>query len=234
MAKSLISSFLVECLASFAVVFYATNQIKENHEALVINNGLSLFFIVMPMAWFSYKISGGHLNPLVSLAALIAGKSKLSVSLINMLGQISGGFLGFIILRLVEPPAATSFYDKSGLFDLICMESAIVFCICIVYLVTANNRKISRAVYGFVVPGIYCAGALAFGLLFSARFNPAWYLPVYLIEGGFVSTLFIQVSSGAVTSVVAALFYRFVLDNTKVKGMERHLLENQDTNTINF
>ena len=234
MANSLISSFLVEFLASFAVVFYATNQHTEDKQVLVINNALALFFIIMPMAWFSHKLSGGHLNPFVSLASIISGKSRVVVALINVLGQVSGGFLGFIILRLIEPPATKSFYDYSEVLDLVCYESITVFCVCLVFLITANNRKISRAIYGFVVPGMYCAGALTFGAVFSGRFNPAWYLPVYLIEGGFMSTLVIQLCSGAAASVVAALLYRFLLDNTKAKGADRHLLENQDTNSINF
>ena len=234
MANSLISSFLVEFLAAFAVVFYATNHIHEDKEFLILNNALALFFIIMPMAWFSFKISGGHLNPFVSLAALIAGKAKLSTAMFNILGQFVGGFSGFFVLRLIEPPAANSFYDNSNTIDLILMEAITVFCICIVFLTTANNRKISRAIYGFVVPGVYCAGALSFGVLFSGRFNPAWYCPVYLIEGGFMSTLLIQMCAGAVASLLGGLVYRFVLDNTKVKGVERHLIENQDTNTINF
>ena len=188
----------------------------------------------MPMAWFSHKISGGHLNPLVSLSALIAGKAKVSTALFNMLGQMVGGFSGFFTLRLIEPPAASSFYDNSGTVELMIMEAMTVFCICLVFLVTANNRKISRAIYGFVVPGVYCAGALSFGVLFSGRFNPAWYCPVYLIEGGFMSTLFIQICAGSVASVLAGLMYRFMLDNTKAKNMERHRGENEDTSTINF
>ena len=123
MANSLISSFMVEFLASFAIVFYATNQVQENKELLILNNALSLFFIVMPMAWFSHKISGGHLNPLVSLSALIAGKSTVSTALFNMLGQMVGGFSGFFTLRLMEPPAASSFYDNSGTIDLMLMEA---------------------------------------------------------------------------------------------------------------
>ena len=234
MVKSLISSFLVEYLAAFAITFYTTNTIELNDNIQIISRGLSIFFIIMPMSWFTHKISGGHLNPLISLAALIAGKSNISTALINIIGQFSGGFSGFFVLKLIEPTTASIFYSNFGNLEIICIESITIFCLTLVFLITAHNRKISRAIYGFVVPGVYCTGALCFGALYSARFNPAWYGPSYLVDGGFVGKFFLQLCAGVVTAVVSALIYRFVLDNTKQKGVERHLLENQDTNTINF
>ena len=234
MANSLISSFLVEYLASFAIAFYTTSTIENNDNKEVINKGLASFFIIMPMTWFTFKISGGHLNPLISLAALVGGKSNVSTALVNIVGQFSGGFSGFLVLKLIEPTAASIFYGNFGNLEIICIEAITVFCISMVFLVTANNRKIARAIYGFVVPGTYCVGALCFGSLYSAKFNPAWYGPSYLIDGGFIVRFFLQIGAGAVSAVLAALIYRFVLDNTKIKGIERHLLENQSTNTINF
>ena len=234
MSNSLVSCFLVEFLASFAVVFYSTYQLNEDKKVFVLNNSLTFFFIILPMMWFSHKISGGHLNPWISIAAIIAGKAPIITCIINILGQIVGAFSGYFTLRMIEPLASQSFIVRANVSEIIIIEGFMVFFICVCFLITSFNRKISRAVYGFVVASLYCAGCLTSGNLFSARFNPAWYLPVYLVEGGFFSVLITQLCTGAVVSVIAGIVYKFMLDNNRSQKEDRTLLDNDETKNLKF
>ena len=236
MSNPLISSFLVEFLASFAIVFYSTNQMSDKDQVFVLNNALSLFFIVMPMAWFTHNTSGGHLNPWVSLAAFVSGKSRFIYSLINILGQVVGSFTGALTLKLIKTDAANSFRIEDGIskMEIGIIEGMIVFFLCLCFLITSYNRKISRAVYGFVVPSLYCVGSLLCGGKISARFNPAWYTPIYFIEDRYWNFWIVQVPVGAVMAVLAALIYKFVFDNNKTKGLERQLIDNDETKDLKF
>lgn len=221
--REIMEHFVMEFLASFAVVFYSTNQVQEDNKIKVIYNSLSLFFIVMPMTWVSNRISGGHLNPFITVSAHLSNvirKSPYKTLVVNILGQFTGGFSGFVVLKLVEPEASQSFYNNSTVTLTIVFESIIVFFLVLTYLITTHNNSRARAIYGLTVPCVYAAGAILVGSLYPGRFNPAWYTPVYLIEAEFLWDLLLQIGSGLVSTVLASLIYRFFLSDKIPKDSE--------------
>ena len=216
--------FLMEFLSSFAVVFYTTNQLQQDKKVKVIYNSLALFFIVMPMTWVSNRVSGGHLNPFLTLAAKFSGvirKSPYTTVAVNILGQFTGGFTGFTVLKLVEPEATQSFYNNSTVTETILFESLVVFFLTLTYLICTHNANRARAIYGFVVPSVYAAGAILVGSLYPGRFNPAWYMPVYLIEAEYLVNLAIQAASGFVMCVLASVVYVCFLSDKDGKGNKK-------------
>ena len=223
--------FLIEFLSSFAVVFYSTNQLQEDKKVKVIYNSLALSFIVMPMTWVSNRISGGHLNPFLTLAAKFSGvirKSPYTTVVVNILGQFTGGFTGFAVLKLVEPEATQSFYNNSTITETILFESIVVFFLTLTYLICTHNANRARAIYGFVVPSVYAAGAILVGSLYPGRFNPAWYVPVYLIEAEYLVNLAVQAASGLVMCVLASVVYVCFLSDKKGKGQNKKGLVGMD------
>ena len=223
MWKQLISCFIMEFVASFLVVFYSTAQNDLDKSNTAYFNSLCLLFIIMPMIWISQRISGGHLNPFLSVASLILGKCSFGVALTNSLGQFSGGFVGIIFLRILQPQQNHSMYINTTLVDIVVFETLVVFFLTLVFLITNFNSKITRAIHGFAVPAVYAAGNIAAASLYGGRFNPAWYVPIYLFAGTDLLPVLVMAGVGSGVSVVTALLFKFVYFNKKKEVHETSL-----------
>lgn len=64
---------------------------------------LSFGFAVLIAIQCVGHISGAHINPSVTLAALILGKMSLPMSAIYMIAQCIGGLLGYGLLKVITP-----------------------------------------------------------------------------------------------------------------------------------
>lgn len=73
----------------------------DNGRLLVISlaHGLA---ILVAVAWTA-KLSGGHINPAVTVAMIIAGKTKPMLGVIYIVAQCVGAIVGALLLMLVIP-----------------------------------------------------------------------------------------------------------------------------------
>jgi aquaporin NIP len=69
---------MAEALGTFALVFFGTGAIivHQAHEGVIGHSGIALTFglVVMAMVFTFGAVSGGHLNPAVTLGFAVAGK----------------------------------------------------------------------------------------------------------------------------------------------------------------
>lgn len=67
--------------------------------AIAIAHGIG---ILTAVAWTA-NLSGGHINPAVSLAMIVAGKIKPALGVAYMVAQMAGAAVGALLLKLVTP-----------------------------------------------------------------------------------------------------------------------------------
>lgn len=99
----LLGTFLLVLLGNGCVANVLLNKSKgQNSGWIVIATGwgFAVAMAVYVVGW----ISGGHINPAVTLAFVIAGKTPLSLAPIYMAGQMIGAFLGACFVWLAYFP----------------------------------------------------------------------------------------------------------------------------------
>jgi aquaporin TIP len=79
--------------------------------AIALAHGLAIALLVSATA----KISGGHINPAVTVGALITGKISLARAVMYIVAQLVGAVVGAFLLTVVIPDGAQGNLGSHGL-----------------------------------------------------------------------------------------------------------------------
>lgn len=111
-----ISVFLAEFMGTGILVFLGCMgcvHISESqpHLNIALNFGLAVMLIVNIFG----QISGAHLNPAVTVAAVLYKMTPITMVPIYVTAQLLGGFLGFGVLKLLTPQEFGAHDNYAGL-----------------------------------------------------------------------------------------------------------------------
>jgi glycerol uptake facilitator-like aquaporin len=182
---------LGEMVGTLAFVFLAGSLLihagdvgKGSAGLLTLALGTAVAYGVLVAAL--HPVSGGHLNPAVTIGVMAAGRIPPLEALLYIGGQLAGGILGALALdfayRDVVPEAARratlAFGDAytgswSALFTGGFLEAALTFVLVLVFLGTLVDPRGQRAMGGLAV-GLVVLAAMAFAFpLTGAGLNVA-------------------------------------------------------------
>jgi aquaporin Z len=199
--------------------------------------GVSLAFglTVLVMAYAIGPISGCHINPAITLAMVIAKKTKASMIPIYWIAQITGGVIGALIIKIVASGVkgwnikdvgfATNGYGEfsPGGFSLMAVGVAEVVLTALFVLVVVHTTRKDFAV-GF--------GGLAAGLMLTlvhlisipvsnTSVNPARSFGVALFKGGdALSQVWAFAVFPLIGAIIGAIIATYVLNEDKSTGMK--------------
>jgi MIP family channel proteins len=133
-------------------------------------------------------ISGGHLNPAVTVAMLLTGRISLPRSLSYILAQLVGGTLGALLLRPIFPdlPAglgATVLGDGVTPMQGVLIEAVLTFFLVFVVFGVAVDPRGPKQLFGICIGLVLTFDILAGGPLTGASMNPARSLGPALASG---------------------------------------------------
>lgn len=183
--RNLLRQCVAEGIGTFALIFIGVGAIYNNPGLLGVALAHGLTIAVMVSA--TGGISGGHLNPAVTLGLLVGGKISLKDSFAYWVAQLAGATaaalliigiaghnLGVSIVGGGTPDLAPTVSQLQG----IAIEAVVTFfLVFVVYgsAVDARAPKIGGLAIGLTVAiGILFAGPLTGGALNPARaFGPA-------------------------------------------------------------
>lgn len=180
--------------------------------------GLVLTAIVYTMG----KVSGAHVNPAVSIAALIDGRITLFDCVYYVIAQVIGGLVGAFVLTWIygsnEVLGANGFGKLSALGEAfsthwtalaIVIEVLLTFLFVLVVLsVTKKDNNTNGIVIGFTLTLVHIIGIPFTG----TSVNPARSIgPAILAKGDALSQLWVFIVGPIVGGILAALFYKFVI-----------------------
>jgi len=117
---------------------------------------------LMCMVWAFYRISGGHLNPAVTLGLFCSGAVPIVKAVLYIIAQICGGMLGALFAKILFPKPHDGITrgangiagDKSvtaGFFLELILTFLLVFVVHMLALEVNNARNVAPFVIGAIV-----------------------------------------------------------------------------------
>ncbi|KAM9425884.1 aquaporin-8-like [Pholidichthys leucotaenia] len=172
---------LAELLGTSLFVFVGCGSVIGNleHSSVAqpaVAHGLGLAILIMVFG----QISGGHLNPAVSLSVYLCGGMELLMLVPYVIAQMAGGMIGAFLTKGVFP---SDKYTASlgGAFDVgssylgivIVAEMVLTFILTMVVCMLAVNKKTRTESAPFCIGLIATANIFAGVTLSGACMNPA-------------------------------------------------------------
>ncbi|XP_052771040.1 aquaporin-1-like [Mya arenaria] len=212
---------IAEFMATFLFIFISTMSAVDmdttvDPSAKYVKVGLTFGIMIAVGIQMIGHVSGGHINPAVSLAMAVARQISPLRAVFYVLAQLSGGMCGSLLLKGVTP---SRFNDNLGLTAVnselnagqaFACELVYTFILVVsVFGCTDPNRALlgSPALsIGFTVAALHFASIPFTG----AGFNPARSFAVSVVSNSFEHHWVYWVGP-MVGSVAAALAYKFVL-----------------------
>lgn len=214
----LVGTFFLVFMIGTAVSLYLAAggqaQFGTDFVAIAFAQGLILFLLVQVLG----GVSGAHLNPAVTGAALFLRRIDPVDAIVYVLAQLSGGVLGALLVKgLLEDEGRAANYGApsvspllGGNFQGALVEGIGTFLLVLAVVCVAMNTRAWRDWAPLTIGLTLTLGVLVFGPLTGASFNPArWFGPA-LVSGEYGGT-WPYIVGPLVGAILAAAFYRFVL-----------------------
>ncbi|XP_063708189.1 aquaporin AQPAn.G-like [Culicoides brevitarsis] len=213
-----ISVFLAELLGTGMITFAGCmscvpwKETPSNFE-VAIAFGLVIMMIILIFG----SVSGAHLNPAVTVAACIFKSITFKMSLLYILAQFLGGFLGYGLLKLATPEpifvsniCVTSPAPEISLFQALliefCMTTILLLVCCGVWDPrSAKNTDSIPLKFGFTVAALSIIG----GPYTGCSMNPARTLGPAIWNQD-LSTFWIYLSAPMTAAIVIPIIYKVI------------------------
>ncbi|HEX6151891.1 MAG TPA: aquaporin [Solirubrobacterales bacterium] len=222
-----LAAYLAELIGTLLLVFFVTSvvvlfvstggQAQFGSDFAVV--GLVHAFLLFGLIVMFGVASGGHFNPVVTLAALAIRRIKPLDGVIYMLAQLSGGVLGALLTKaLLEDEGLATNYGAlevtgllAGNFAGMIVEAIGTFVLVLVILTAVYSEKSFKEWAPLAIGTTLGFLVMVFGPLTGAGFNPArWFGPA--LVGSEWSDAWLFIVGPIVGSLAAAGVYRFILE----------------------
>lgn len=205
-----VRKYLTEMIGTFVFMFAVIGIVLGGSEC-VAATALGIGAVLMVMVYASGHISGGHLNPAVSIAAYLRGALPLGDLGPYIVAQLVGALAAFGVgFGLWHDKYSTGTLDLSGaVWPAFLAELVFTFALCYVVLHTATSKdSAGNSFYGLAIGFIVTVGVVAVGAISGAAFNPAITFGL-MLSGVFAwKFLWVYLLAQLLGAVVAAYAYK--------------------------
>lgn len=190
---------------------------------LTVNAGaelapLAIGFTLMVMVYAGGRISGGHYNPAVSLAAMIRGALPAVELAKYWAAQLAGGIVaGFLIWKFTGHPLEVTPDELTTPLKAIVGEAVGTFALAYVVLHTATSKATAgNSYFGLAIGSTITIFAVALGPITGGAFNPAVGIAPALVAlvlgGGAPAMAWVYAVGPLLGGAAAAYVYRYQCD----------------------
>jgi aquaporin Z len=203
------NKYIAEFIGTFFLVLTVGSTVINGAAGVIAP--LAIGSMLMVMIFATGHISGGHLNPAVTLAVWMRGKLPASDVPGYMIGQIAGGLIAaYFVLFMKGNPAVTPMRFEGPILPLIA-EFLGTFALAFVVLNVATARaNASNSFYGLAIGFTVVSAAFALGSYSGGAFNPAVSIGITAMGLSTIANLWIYLLANFVGGAVAALVFRVV------------------------
>jgi MIP family channel proteins len=208
-------TFTLVFLGAGAGALAGTNGIGQ--AGVAFTHGIALMISIYTWGW----VSGAHVNPAVTLGALITGKVNIGKALGYWIAQFAGAAVAAYLLDYIVPgtnlgQTLGKLNEANDSIRVIVVEAVLTFFL--VASVFSNGIASKNGnVVGIAIGLVLTADILMGGSLTGASMNPARTFGPALVKQDF-SYLHLYIIGPAIGAVLAALIYNIVfLYNDDVK-----------------
>jgi MIP family channel proteins len=220
-SSSLLRRSLAEGIGTFALVFIGAGSVASKYfpDASYGFLGIAIAYglVLAVMITATMNISGGHLNPAVTLALLVKRRTNITSAVAYIIAQLTGAVVAALLLKLIYPdgviraislgtPAISS---AISLQQAILVEMLLTFFLVSAVFGTCVNPDAPR-VGGFGIGLVLVFDVLVGGPLTGAAANPARAFGPALVSGQWVGHIVYWVGP-ILGGLLAALLWEYVL-----------------------
>jgi aquaporin Z len=210
---------IAEFISTFTLIFVGAGAVIATGLGLdltgvALAHGLALAIMVSLTA----HVSGGHVNPAVTIGLWVAGKVGSTRAVLLMVAQLLGAVAGALLLKYLVP---TELYDAGGggtpalaegfaVGKGIVLEAVMTFFLLFAVFATAvDDRGPFSKTAGWTIGLVIAFDIMAFGPYTGAAMNPArWFGPA--LATGAWSDWFVWIVGPVAGGIIAAVVYQSV------------------------
>ena len=221
MDRKMINALFAEFIGTFTLVFVGAAVVASltipNTNGSVVAAAFGHGLIVLGLVFAFGSVSGGHFNPAVTVAMLVAGKAGFVKAILYWVAQFAGAIVAaFLVSTLLTGGPGEPYGQAIGLLTAsnLPVAAAIEFVatflfVTVIYQVAVNGKAGAMApiAVGFTLAAII----LAIGLYSGASVNPARTLGPALMAGdlSYVPAYFVGIFGGGILAgVVNGYLYK--------------------------
>ncbi len=195
---SLLRRSLAELLGTFALVFIGVGSVASKYypdaDYGILGVAIAHAVVLSVMITATMAVSGGHLNPAVTLGLLVARRTTAQTAAAYIVAQLAGGVLGALAVRAIFPIGVTrpialgtpAIAGNVQLSQAMGLEAVLTFFLVSAYFGTCVNAEAPK-VGGFGAGLVLLFGILVGGPLTGAAMNPARAFGPALVAGQWVA-----------------------------------------------
>lgn len=185
--------------------------------AIALAHGIALMVAV----YITAGISGGHINPAVSIALALIGKCGAKAASVYVIMQILGGVVGglavwslFPTMRDTPPYLGTPQLGEGvGMLQGIGTEALMTFALVIVVIMSAiDPSRRAKQMFGLAIGLTVTVVILASGPFTGGSVNPARYLGPAGVSGNLTPQAGVYIAGPILGAIVAGIFYKIFLE----------------------
>lgn len=219
--ESLGKAAVAEFVATFALIFVGAGAVivASSGQLDLVGVALAHGLVLAVMVSVTGHISGGQVNPAVTIALWAAGKIGTQRGAVLIVAQMVGAVMGALLLRYVVGDAA---FDAGGagapaLAPSVAVGKGIVieailtfFLVFVVFGTAVDDKGPWNKTAGFTIGFTIAFDILAFGPLTGAAMNPArWFGPA--LVGGIWENAVVWIVGPISGAIIAGVLYTAVL-----------------------
>jgi len=212
--------YIAELIGTFALVFIGGAAIINGSAGLIgvaLAHGLTVAVMVSALG----HISGGHINPVVTMGFLATGKISPKDGVMYILFQLIGGSLAALALLKLVPGAEGAGLGGQYLAGNVSVGAGIgieiiltFFLVLVVFGTAVDERGTFKSIAGFGIGLVVAFDILAGGPFTGASMNPARSFGPALVSGEWTNHIVYWVGP-IVGGVIAAVLYNSLFLNKK-------------------
>ncbi|MGI0141715.1 MAG: aquaporin [Candidatus Micrarchaeales archaeon] len=211
---------LVEAVGVFFLVFVGAGAVIAAQFAalggasllvIAFANGIALALAVS----FAMNISGGHINPAVTIAMMVNKRIKPKEAAVYIIFQLIGAIVAGLLLLSVYPAASgvavnygtPSLNSSTSVLGGITFEAIMTFILVFAVMGTVVDKRAPK-IAGFGAGLAVFIDVLAGGPFTGAAMNPArWFGPA--LASGFFANWYVYIIGPVVGAIIAATIYKY-------------------------
>ncbi len=222
--------YVAEAVGTFALVFIGAGAVCTDYylrsaggEGIgLLGISLAFGFVVASMVYATGYISGGHINPAVTVSMWVTKRMDTNLAVFYIVSQLVGAAAAGFALRCIYPDAVagvhlgtTAIAQGVPMARGILMEFAITFLLVLTVFTTAVDNRASKAFAGLAIGLAIFFGVLIGGPVTGGSMNPARTFGPAIASGFFVNH-FVYWVGPILGGIAGSLFYERLLAGAPV------------------